>query len=197
MGTLEDANRCVKYLNRSVLEGRLITVEKVIWSFAPGWSWGYARRLLIFMSVFYFQSIAWLFLTSGLLCVSPSNSHQSMNLDSLNHPFLDMSSASTILPRLYAQYAFLFAKDAVPRWYHLSSWSVGFYWIDLVLSNACMIILVRWLKVWYINNVSGSNLLICWRKLFLCPHRLRNSLLLLDKFFFSSYEVNLNRWWCP
>ncbi|CAA6655483.1 unnamed protein product [Spirodela intermedia] len=28
MGTLEDANRCVKYLNRSVLEGRLITVEK-------------------------------------------------------------------------------------------------------------------------------------------------------------------------
>lgn len=29
MDTLEDANRCVKYLNRSVLEGRVITVEKV------------------------------------------------------------------------------------------------------------------------------------------------------------------------
>ncbi|XP_008787412.1 serine/arginine-rich splicing factor SR45a-like isoform X2 [Phoenix dactylifera] len=28
METLEDADRCVKYLNRSVLEGRLITVEK-------------------------------------------------------------------------------------------------------------------------------------------------------------------------
>jgi len=29
MDTLEDADRCVKYLNRSVLEGRVITVEKV------------------------------------------------------------------------------------------------------------------------------------------------------------------------
>ncbi|KAJ6943517.1 hypothetical protein NC652_009082 [Populus alba x Populus x berolinensis] len=29
METVEDANRCVKYLNRSVLEGRVITVEKV------------------------------------------------------------------------------------------------------------------------------------------------------------------------
>ena len=29
MDSMEDANRCVKYLNRSVLEGRLITVEKV------------------------------------------------------------------------------------------------------------------------------------------------------------------------
>ena len=29
MATNEDAERCVKYLNRSVLEGRLITVEKV------------------------------------------------------------------------------------------------------------------------------------------------------------------------
>ncbi|KAH8513396.1 hypothetical protein H0E87_006608 [Populus deltoides] len=28
METVEDANRCVKYLNRSVLEGRVITVEK-------------------------------------------------------------------------------------------------------------------------------------------------------------------------
>ncbi|XP_057429590.1 serine/arginine-rich splicing factor SR45a isoform X4 [Lotus japonicus] len=31
MDTLEDANRCVKYLNRSVLEGRVITVEKFLW----------------------------------------------------------------------------------------------------------------------------------------------------------------------
>ena len=30
METVEDANRCVKYLNRSVLEGRVITVEKVL-----------------------------------------------------------------------------------------------------------------------------------------------------------------------
>jgi len=30
MDTVEDAERCVKYLNRSVLEGRLITVEKVL-----------------------------------------------------------------------------------------------------------------------------------------------------------------------
>lgn len=29
METVEDADRCIKYLNRSVLEGRLITVEKV------------------------------------------------------------------------------------------------------------------------------------------------------------------------
>ncbi|OVA13978.1 RNA recognition motif domain [Macleaya cordata] len=28
METVEDADRCIKYLNRSVLEGRLITVEK-------------------------------------------------------------------------------------------------------------------------------------------------------------------------
>ena len=30
METNEDADRCVKHLNRSVLEGRLITVEKVL-----------------------------------------------------------------------------------------------------------------------------------------------------------------------
>lgn len=30
MDTNEDAERCVKYLNQSVLEGRYITVEKVI-----------------------------------------------------------------------------------------------------------------------------------------------------------------------
>uniref|UniRef100_A0A803PJS4 RRM domain-containing protein n=1 Tax=Cannabis sativa TaxID=3483 RepID=A0A803PJS4_CANSA len=30
METLEDAERCVKHLNRAVLEGRLITVEKVL-----------------------------------------------------------------------------------------------------------------------------------------------------------------------
>lgn len=29
MATLEDADRCIKYLDRSVLEGRVITVEKV------------------------------------------------------------------------------------------------------------------------------------------------------------------------
>ena len=29
MSSLEEADRCVKYLNRSVLEGRVITVEKV------------------------------------------------------------------------------------------------------------------------------------------------------------------------
>lgn len=29
METVEGAERCVKYLNRSVLEGRLITVQKV------------------------------------------------------------------------------------------------------------------------------------------------------------------------
>ncbi|KAG8660054.1 hypothetical protein MANES_02G110800v8 [Manihot esculenta] len=31
MDTVEDANRCVKYLNQSVLEGRYITVEKLCW----------------------------------------------------------------------------------------------------------------------------------------------------------------------
>lgn len=30
METVEDASRCVKYLNQSVLEGRYITVERVI-----------------------------------------------------------------------------------------------------------------------------------------------------------------------
>lgn len=30
METTEDAERCIKYLNRSVLEGRLVTVEKVL-----------------------------------------------------------------------------------------------------------------------------------------------------------------------
>lgn len=30
MDSVDDANRCVKYLNQSVLEGRYITVEKVI-----------------------------------------------------------------------------------------------------------------------------------------------------------------------
>jgi len=29
MDNLEDADRCIKYLNQSVLEGRYITVEKV------------------------------------------------------------------------------------------------------------------------------------------------------------------------
>eukprot|EP00252_Welwitschia_mirabilis_P007349 TRINITY_DN185_c0_g1_i3.p1 TRINITY_DN185_c0_g1~~TRINITY_DN185_c0_g1_i3.p1 ORF type:complete len:169 (+),score=5.14 TRINITY_DN185_c0_g1_i3:234-740(+) len=29
MATIEDADRCIKYLDRSVLEGRVITVEKV------------------------------------------------------------------------------------------------------------------------------------------------------------------------
>lgn len=29
MSTLEEAERCIKYLDRSVLEGRVITVEKV------------------------------------------------------------------------------------------------------------------------------------------------------------------------
>lgn len=29
MATLEDADRCIKYLDGSVLEGRVITVEKV------------------------------------------------------------------------------------------------------------------------------------------------------------------------
>lgn len=30
METVDGADRCIKYLNRSVLEGRLITVEKVL-----------------------------------------------------------------------------------------------------------------------------------------------------------------------
>lgn len=30
METNQDADRCIKYLNRSVLEGRLITVDKVL-----------------------------------------------------------------------------------------------------------------------------------------------------------------------
>lgn len=33
MEHLDDAERCIKYLNRSTLEGRMITVEKVsLWS---------------------------------------------------------------------------------------------------------------------------------------------------------------------
>ncbi|XP_048232330.1 serine/arginine-rich splicing factor SR45a isoform X3 [Ricinus communis] len=31
MSTLVEADRCIKYLNRSVLEGRVITVEKFLW----------------------------------------------------------------------------------------------------------------------------------------------------------------------
>ncbi|KAI5408830.1 Serine/arginine-rich splicing factor SR45a, variant 3 [Lathyrus oleraceus] len=31
MDTLEEADRCVKYLDRSVLEGRVIMVEKFLW----------------------------------------------------------------------------------------------------------------------------------------------------------------------
>ncbi|KAF5446790.1 hypothetical protein F2P56_032392 [Juglans regia] len=31
MASLEEAERCVKYLNHSVLEGRVITVEKLLW----------------------------------------------------------------------------------------------------------------------------------------------------------------------
>ncbi|XP_042955264.1 serine/arginine-rich splicing factor SR45a isoform X2 [Carya illinoinensis] len=31
MASLEEAERCVKYLNHSVLEGRVITVEKFLW----------------------------------------------------------------------------------------------------------------------------------------------------------------------
>ncbi|WVZ10011.1 hypothetical protein V8G54_014541 [Vigna mungo] len=34
MDTVEDANRCIKYLNQSVLEGRYITVERVLWSYS-------------------------------------------------------------------------------------------------------------------------------------------------------------------
>lgn len=36
MESVEDANRCLKYLDRSVIDGRVITVEKVIkhtWSY--------------------------------------------------------------------------------------------------------------------------------------------------------------------
>ncbi|XP_010033040.2 serine/arginine-rich splicing factor SR45a isoform X2 [Eucalyptus grandis] len=31
MSTVEEAERCIKYLDRSVLEGRVITVEKFLW----------------------------------------------------------------------------------------------------------------------------------------------------------------------
>lgn len=31
MSSLEEAERCIKYLDRSVLEGRVITVEKILW----------------------------------------------------------------------------------------------------------------------------------------------------------------------
>ncbi|XP_044472511.1 serine/arginine-rich splicing factor SR45a isoform X2 [Mangifera indica] len=31
MATVEEADRCIKYLDRSVLEGRVITVEKFLW----------------------------------------------------------------------------------------------------------------------------------------------------------------------
>ena len=34
MSNVEEADRCIKYLDRSVLEGRVITVEKVKWSLA-------------------------------------------------------------------------------------------------------------------------------------------------------------------
>lgn len=37
MGLVEDADRCIKYLNQSVLEGRCITVEKVIYFSTLGW----------------------------------------------------------------------------------------------------------------------------------------------------------------
>lgn len=36
MATVEEADRCIKYLDRSVLEGRVITVEKVkVFSLGP------------------------------------------------------------------------------------------------------------------------------------------------------------------
>ncbi|KAI9388293.1 hypothetical protein POPTR_009G041700v4 [Populus trichocarpa] len=31
MSTVEEADHCIKYLDRSVLEGRVITVEKLLW----------------------------------------------------------------------------------------------------------------------------------------------------------------------
>ncbi|XP_052287763.1 serine/arginine-rich splicing factor SR45a isoform X2 [Citrus sinensis] len=31
MATVEEADRCIKYLDRSVLEGRIITVERFLW----------------------------------------------------------------------------------------------------------------------------------------------------------------------
>lgn len=34
MSTVEEADHCIKYLDRSILEGRVITVEKVKWPFA-------------------------------------------------------------------------------------------------------------------------------------------------------------------
>lgn len=34
MSTVKEADRCIKYLDRSVLEGRVITVEKVEYSFS-------------------------------------------------------------------------------------------------------------------------------------------------------------------
>ena len=35
MESLEGADRCIKHLNKSILEGRVITVEKVSWFYEP------------------------------------------------------------------------------------------------------------------------------------------------------------------
>lgn len=43
MASVEDANRCIKYLNRSVLEGRVITVEKVMYNIFLG-AFGFSGR---------------------------------------------------------------------------------------------------------------------------------------------------------
>ena len=46
METVEDAGRCVKYLNRSVLEGRVITVEKVYLLSSILFLFGFLKRYL-------------------------------------------------------------------------------------------------------------------------------------------------------
>jgi len=64
MSSLEEADRCVKYLNRSVLEGRVITVEKVecfSYFFSPfilevwkGWyhhNWIFLSEFLLFKKI--------------------------------------------------------------------------------------------------------------------------------------------------
>lgn len=56
METNEAADRCVKYLNRSVLEGRLVTVEKVYFPFN-------LQQCLIF----YIMAVPELFVLSNLL----------------------------------------------------------------------------------------------------------------------------------
>eukprot|EP01018_Ginkgo_biloba_P001732 Gb_39431 [translate_table: standard] len=88
MDTLEDAERCVKYLNRSTLEGRVITVEKFIASaFAP--------------------SVP---MSDG--CYS---NHTDCNADVANSIFGTKSAPASSIPRFLQQHLLYISRKPIPN----------------------------------------------------------------------------------